>query len=132
MRHATALCGFFCGLSLITLFGVASNMDKKEATNMYRHVVMFKFKTEATAEQINDIVARFRELPSKIDTIIDYEDGVDCSPEQKSKGMTHCFLVTFKDKAGLEAYLPHAAHQDFVTHLLPILDDVMVLDYVTK
>ncbi|HBJ87677.1 MAG TPA: stress responsive alpha-beta barrel domain protein, partial [Verrucomicrobiales bacterium] len=47
-------------------------------------------------------------------------------------GFTHCFFVTFADKAGLEAYLPHAAHQEFVSKLKPQLDKVCVLDYVAK
>jgi len=29
-------------------------------------------------------------------------------------------------------YLPHQAHQDFVKVLRPVLDKVLVLDYVSK
>ncbi|MFK7911739.1 MAG: Dabb family protein [Akkermansiaceae bacterium] len=41
-------------------------------------------------------------------------------------------MVTFKDKAGLDVYLPHPAHKAFVTQLKPILDKVLVLDFVSK
>jgi hypothetical protein len=54
------------------------------------------------------------------------------SPEGLNDGFTHCFFVTFADKAGLETYLPHAAHQEFVSKLKPQLDKVCVLDYVAK
>ena len=50
----------------------------------------------------------------------------------KSKGFTHCFVVTFADEKGREAYLPHPAHKAFVNVLLPVLDDVLVVDYWTK
>ena len=42
------------------------------------------------------------------------------------------FIVTFADKAGLDAYIPHEAHQAFVKELRPILDDVFVFDFVAK
>jgi len=107
--------------------------DKEEApTKLLRHVVMFKFKDDATKEQVEGIELAFAELPSKIDSIVDYEWGKNNSPENINKGLTHCFLVTFKDEAGREKYLPHAAHQAFVAQLKPILDDVCVIDYWTE
>ncbi|NNM30920.1 MAG: Dabb family protein, partial [Akkermansiaceae bacterium] len=54
------------------------------------------------------------------------------SPENHAQGYTHCFIVTFKDKKGLEAYIPHEAHKAFVEQLLPILDKVFVIDFVAK
>ena len=76
--------------------------------------------------------AAFKELPSKINTIVDFEWGTNVSPEGKDDGYTHCFFVTFKDKAGLEVYLPHPAHKEFGAGLRPILDKVCVVDYVAK
>ena len=63
-------------------------------------------------------------------TIKDFEWGTNLSPENKAKGFTHCFIVTFADKAGLEVYLPHKDHQAFVKELKPLLDDVFVFDFV--
>lgn len=98
----------------------------------YRHVVLFKFKDSATTEQVKAIEAAFKALPSKIDTIVDFEWGTDVSPEGKADGFTHCFLVTFKNKAGLETYIPHAAHKDFGALLRPQLDKVLVIDFVSQ
>jgi hypothetical protein len=61
---------------------------------------------------------------------VDFEWGTNVSPEGKGDGFTHCFFVTFKDKAGLEVYLPHPAHQEFGAGLRGILDKVLVVDYV--
>jgi hypothetical protein len=98
----------------------------------YRHVVFFKFKDSATPEQVQGLEKDFIELAKKIDTVKAFEWGTNVSPEGLNDGFTHCFFVTFADKAGLEVYLPHAAHQEFVSKLKPQLDKVCVLDYVTK
>ncbi len=98
----------------------------------YRHVVLFKFKDNATKTQIAHIEKEFAALPKKINTITDYEWGTDVTPNNKAQGFTHCFIVTFKDKAGLDVYIPHAAHQAFVKELLPILDKVLVIDFVSR
>lgn len=98
----------------------------------YRHVVLFKFKDSATPEQVQAIEAAFGELAKKIDTVKGYEWGTNVSPEGLNDGFTHCFLVTFADKAGLDKYLPHAEHQAFVAKLKPVLDKACVIDYVAK
>ncbi|MGB6223616.1 Dabb family protein [Haloferula sp.] len=102
------------------------------ADSEFRHVVLLSFKEDATAEDITKIEKAFAALPDQIEAIQDFEWGTNVSPEGKAKGFTHCFLVTFKDKAGLEVYLPHQAHKDFVTILKPSLEDVLVIDYVAK
>lgn len=118
--------------SSFTNFAFAEKTEKKEKAKkkmVYRHAVMFQFTEEATKEQIKAVVDGFKELPKKIDTIIDFEYGTNVSPEKHDKGLTHFFLVTFKDKAGLNVYLPHQAHTDFVKILKPVLKDVTVIDY---
>jgi hypothetical protein len=96
----------------------------------YRHVVLFKFNDSATPDQVKAVEAAFKALPSKIDTIVDFEWGTNVSPEGKNDGFTHCFFLTFKDKAGLDVYLPHPSHKEFGANLRPILDKVCVVDYV--
>ncbi len=103
-----------------------------QAGGEFRHVVMFKFKDTATPAQVEAVEKAFAELPSKIDTITAYEWGRSESVEHKNDGFTHCFFVTFKDKAGLEAYIPHPAHVAFKEILLPILDKALVYDYTAK
>ncbi len=98
----------------------------------YRHVVFFKFKDTATAAQVQEIEKAFAELVTKIDTVTSFEWGTNVSPEGMNDGFTHCFFVTFKDKAGLDVYLPHAEHQAFIAKLKPQLDKACVLDYVAK
>ena len=117
-------------LTLLIMSGMATADDH---IGKFRHVVLFKFKEEATAEQIQKIEEEFRKLPSKIDTIVDFEWGKTQTVEvELALGYTHCFLVTFNDKAGLETYIPHPDHQAFVTILRPLLSEVHVFDYVAS
>lgn len=102
------------------------------AEGEYRHFVVLKFKDDATAEQITEVQKAFVALQEKIDTIKDLEWGTDVSPEGLAKGFTHAFLVTFDNKAGLEAYLPHEDHKAFGAKLHPVLEDVFVIDYVAQ
>jgi hypothetical protein len=98
----------------------------------YRHVVFFKFKDSASAEQVRVIETDFVALAKQIDTVKGFEWGTNVSPEGLNDGFTHCFLVTFADKAGLEVYLPHPAHMEFVGKLKPLLDKVCVVDYLAR
>ncbi|MDB5531629.1 MAG: Stress responsive alpha-beta barrel protein [Devosia sp.] len=112
---------------------VAMSQTSAQAADagVYRHVVLFKFKDSASAEQVKSVEAAFRKLATQVDTITGYEWGTNVSPENKNEGFTHCFLVTFKDKAGLDVYLPHPAHDAFKAVLIPHLDKVLVIDYVS-
>ncbi|MEZ6067279.1 MAG: Dabb family protein [Planctomycetaceae bacterium] len=103
--------------------------DDAKPARLLRHVVLFNFTDGATKEQIQAVETAFAALPSKIDAIKEFEWGTNNSPEGHDKGYTHCFLVSFADEAGREAYLPHPAHQEFVSVLKPILEDVCVVDY---
>ncbi len=94
-----------------------------------RHAVFFSFKEESSEEDIKKIVDAFRELPSMIEEIIDFQWGVNNSPEDHDDGFTHCFLLTFKDEAGRAAYLPHDAHKAFGNVLRGHNDKVFVIDY---
>lgn len=106
----------------------ATNKEQK----MLRHVVLFKFKDDATALQVKEVEDAFRALPSKIKEIKALEWGTNNSPENLSQGFTHCFFVSFKSEEDRAVYLPHAAHKAFVDVLTPHLDKVLVIDYWAK
>lgn len=106
--------------------------EQTENEMKLRHVVMFKFKAEATEADIQKVEAAFAGLADKIPEIKDFEWGTNNSPEGLSKDFTHCFLVTFDSEEGREIYLPHPDHKAFVEVLSPHLDDVMVIDYWAK
>ncbi|HZN36465.1 MAG TPA: Dabb family protein [Pirellulaceae bacterium] len=134
-RTTIFACGFaLLGAALATLaLNVTSPAlaQDKEAAPL-RHIVLFKFKADATKEQVQEIVAGFGQLPKKIDGITAFEWGTDVSPEKRSEGFTHCFVVTFKDAKARDTYLPHDAHQAFVRLALPKVEKVLVVDYFAQ
>ena len=99
---------------------------------LLRHVVLFKFKDDATDEQVGQIERAFCALPDKVDAIYDFEWGTDVSVENRQQGFTHCFLVTFLSEDDRAMYIPHPAHKEFGELLGPHLDKVLVIDYWTK
>jgi hypothetical protein len=104
---------------------------KKKKTKI-RHVVAFKFKESATAEQIKKVEDAFAVLPKKITQIKKFEWGTNNSPEKRNKGCTHCFILTFKSEKDRDAYLVHPAHKEFGSLVGPLVDDVFVIDFWTK
>lgn len=98
-------------------------------TGLLRHAVFFSFKDSSTEQEIQGVVNAFANLPSQIDSIIDFQHGENNSPEGLSDDFTHCFLLTFADDAGRQKYLPHPAHKAFGDVLRPHMKDVFVVDY---
>jgi hypothetical protein len=107
-------------------------MSNDAALGSVRHVVFFKFKEGTSTQKIAEIEREFAALPGAIPQITGFEWGTNISPEGHDKGYTHCFLVTFADEAGRDAYLPHPAHKRFVDIALPHIEEVHVIDYIAR
>jgi hypothetical protein len=96
----------------------------------YRHVVLFKFRDHANEEILRGIEDAFHELAGQLPFVAGFEWGRNSSPEKLNHGYTHCFIVSFRDEAGRDAYLPHPLHQAFCKDYLdPNLEDVCVVDF---
>ena len=94
-----------------------------------RHVVIFKFREDATQADIHKVEEAFAALPAKIDAISGFEWGTNNSPEGLNKGFTHCFLLTFDSEEARAEYLPHPDHKAFGGMIGPYIEDVMVVDF---
>ena len=118
---------------LTTLLALAMlTMSSIAADGPIRHVVHFKFKADATKEQIAKVVEQFAALKGKIPVVESLEWGTDISPEGLGKGFTHCWIASFKNAADRDAYLVHPDHKAFVAILKPILDEALVVDFVPQ
>ena len=102
------------------------------AAGPVKHVVLFKFKEGLSQETISGLIEGYKALPGKIDHMKAFEWGKDISVEDLHQGYTHCFITTFADTGGRDAYIPHPAHQHYVDLLFPHLDSVLVLDFVPE
>src|SRR5687767_11314113 len=103
--------------------------EDNKPDKVLKHVVMYKFRDDCTSEQIQQVIDAFSGLPKKVDTIIGFERGTNVSQEGKSEGLTHVFVVTFRDEQGLKTYLKHPAHDDYVKVVKDKREKVFVFDY---
>ncbi|TWT48098.1 Stress responsive A/B Barrel Domain protein [Rubripirellula amarantea] len=104
-------------------------LAQDESERVLRHAVFFKFKETSSEKDIQSVVDAFVALPTKIDSIVNFQWGTNNSPEGLDDGFTHAFLLTFNDESGREEYLPHPAHKEFGNVLRPHMADVFVVDY---
>ena len=95
---------------------------------MVEHLVILKFKPEATQQQIDEFIENAQGLRDRIDGVVDLSVGTNFTA--RSKGYTHGVCVRFRNQAALEQYLPHPDHVEVVEkYIKPILEDIVVLDY---
>ncbi len=95
---------------------------------MIEHLVLFQWKPEAPAKAIAQAMTALRALKGQIPGIVDLTCGENFSP--RSQGYTHALTVRLTDRAALDAYGPHPAHQRVVQEFIaPIRGSVLSLDY---
>ena len=102
------------------------------AADKLQHVVCFKFKTTATAQDIKQVEEAFQALKQKIPQVVALEWGTNISKEKRDKGFTHCFVLSFKSEKDRDAYIEHPEHKAFGKIVGPVLDDVFVMDFWLK
>ncbi|OWW25600.1 stress protein [Zobellia sp. OII3] len=127
--HFLIAGSFRFDLKKIATYKVSPKINREG--KVLRHMVSLKYKEEATDEQVAEAVRAFVDLGKDIPEIADIEWGINDSAEGNSKGLTHCFTLTFNDEHAREIYLFHKAHLDLVSQIGPIIADVLVLDYWT-
>lgn len=89
---------------------------------MFRHVVMFRFKAEASADQISALGVGLGGLPGVIPEILDYRFGPDAGVNDGNFD----FVVTadFADRAGYLVYRDHPEHNRVIVDLVvPVLSE---------
>jgi hypothetical protein len=94
-----------------------------------KHIALLKFKDGTSEEQINKLFDELLDLSETVDGIEDYVSGPNMSPEGKSAGYTHGFIMTFSNAAARDSYLGHAEHQKFEVGAAGVLDSVVVCDF---
>ena len=121
-------------LVITVSFAIVTSLSIQSASadEVFRHFVSFQFKEGTTEHRYTEIIGEFMELKNKIDSIVDIEWGTSEDIEPFNDGFTHSFLVTFKNKEGLETYLPHPEHKNFVPLIKPHLEKVFVFDYTPR
>jgi Stress responsive A/B Barrel Domain len=96
---------------------------------MLRHVALFHWKPEATAEDVSKVEAALRELPGKIPCIQAYRFGRDLGVQDGNADFA--LVADFSDQEGLKTYADHPDHQAVLTTLIrPIMAKREAIQYV--
>jgi hypothetical protein len=139
MKQVLLVCTALLFICFVSSCGEITNKNNKmEAVvkkndKVLRHIVIFKFKEEASEAEVQKISDSFNALPNHISIIKDFEWGLNDSPEDLHQGFTHCYMLTFNSEEERDSiYTPHPKHQAFVASLQPHLEKVFVVDYWTK
>ena len=102
-------------LSLAIIWGISScSREQASKQKVLRHVVSFQFKDEVSAENKAQAIQIFVDLKDKIPEIIKFEGGQNINGKGQSRGLTHCFVLTFESEAARDIYLPHPDHMKVV------------------
>lgn len=95
---------------------------------MVEHLVLFQWKPDASSEAIAAAMTALQGLPAQIPEIVDLSCGENFS--DRSSGFQHGLVVRLRDRADLETYRTHPAHQAVVREAIaPILAQILALDY---
>lgn len=92
------------------------------------HIVLFKAKPNAALEKLEAMLDALLGLKNGIPGILQASAGVNFSA--RAQGYTHGLVVRFTDRAALDVYQSHAAHQEVIAaHVRPNTETVLALDY---
>lgn len=91
---------------------------------MIVHTFAFRWKPGVTEEQRQRAIASIRGLQGQIPGLESTWVGVNFSP--RSQGYELGGVMQFRDRASLEAYGVHPAHQELLNWLMPLIEPVEV------
>ena len=96
---------------------------------MLTHIVCWKYKDETTEEQRADHIARLQALPEVIPNIVSFSVGSDILHLDRS--FDTGLVAVYQDRAGLDLYTDHPAHQEVAALGKEIAQHVVSVDFIT-
>ena len=94
---------------------------------MIRHIVIFRFKAEATQSDREAFLEMLRALPAKISEIVEFEAGVDVVRSPRAFDLA--LVASYADLAALDRYAKHEHHLPVIERSKEICEQVASVDY---
>lgn len=91
---------------------------------MFIHMFAFRWKPGVSEEQRQNVITEIRKLQGQIPGLLETSVGVNVSP--RGEGYELGGVMKFSDRAALDAYGPHPAHQKLLTWLVPMIEPIEV------
>jgi hypothetical protein len=95
---------------------------------MITHIVCWKYKAETTAEEREGHMARLRALPEVIPDIDSFNVGSDIL--QLERSFDTGLVAVYPDRAALDFYTDHPAHQEVAAIGKRIAERVVSVDFI--
>ncbi len=102
--------------------GLASASAATGPAGSVFHVFAFQWKPDATDAQKERAAKDIRAFQGTIPGLLETHVGPNISP--RGKGYTFGGIMRFTDKAALDAYVQHPAHQALLAWLVPLIDAI--------
>ncbi len=87
-----------------------------------KHAVIMKLKPSTSPQKVREIFAALENLRRVIPGLMDFSGGPYSSSEGLNQGFTHGFVMTFKDAASRDGYIPHPEHDKVKELIIPELE----------
>jgi hypothetical protein len=91
---------------------------------MFVHMFAFRWKPGVTQEQKTRVLAGIRGLQGQIPGLLETAVRANISP--RGQGYELGGVMKFADKASLESYGAHPAHQKLLSWLMPLIEPIEV------
>ena len=102
---------------------------------MIKHLVLVKFRADATDAEISGAIGGLRNLVGNIPGLLDFCGGAYVPGEGLNRGFTHAFVMTFESIEHRDGYLVHPLHAATAEAALPYVDGglagVVAFDFET-
>lgn len=131
MTHRMLLAAFVVGL--LAWGGLSARTEDKKAAGSYVHTVIFFVKDDAPKGAIDAMIDDAHGLLTKIPTVRDLKIGrpaKQSTPEVSVKDYQVGLVVLFDDFDGLDKYLKHPQHDEYVNRHLKHMNKVVVYDFI--
>jgi len=93
---------------------------------MYRHVVLYGWKSNLTNDEIAKVYQELDEISAKLPGRMEYTWGTNISKQGMAQGYTHCLVVDFIDEEARDLFINDPIRQALsVNKVIPNMIDGM-------
>jgi hypothetical protein len=97
---------------------------------MLHHIVLMKFKSDASEEDLNRLEQMLDALPNKIIEIQTYEFGRDILRSERSYDFA--LVAGFANLETMQRYQTHPDHRKALAHIRAICEDIRAVDFTSS
>eukprot|EP00897_Mesotaenium_endlicherianum_P002176 jgi/Mesen1/1987/ME000147S01082 len=141
MNHteSTVSTGMAAGVALASVFTgyllTRSFLKPRLKKTAVKHIFLAKFKDSLTEEEIQEVIAGYRDLVYQIKEMKGFEwgtqiTGMGLSSEAKCNGLNYTFVSIFDSKEDVKVFLDHPAHREFAKKMAAAVQTCTIHDFV--